>query len=328
MLHIVNGDSAAHHLKAAGIAGEFLSWDDVLHEGPLPAPLPLREMSAVRVEFIVWRGWGGQRETERRFRDRDVRLQRAGLNGEPVTLWTSSELFDQLHRLQILDWAHREGTAADLRLVDIPGYLASGKQTEKELAALMKSARPATGEQKALGASVWTAFCSANPEDFAALLQADLSPLPGLEAAVLRMLQEFPYLGTGLARTEGQILVAITDGAEKPHDLFRAVQSMEQTAFMGDWSFWVWVDRMSRGDAPLLTTKSGAPFQLPPDGRPGWRFNRQRLLLTGEGEAVLSGDLDWLTRHTIDRWIGGVHLQKGDIWRWDPYERRVVQELG
>ena len=52
MLHIVNGDCAIEALKDSGIEGDFLSWLDVLHVGPVPEGLILEEQSEVRANFI------------------------------------------------------------------------------------------------------------------------------------------------------------------------------------------------------------------------------------------------------------------------------------
>ena len=48
MLDIVNGDCAIEALKDSGIEGDFLSWLDVLHDGPVPEGLSLEELSEVR----------------------------------------------------------------------------------------------------------------------------------------------------------------------------------------------------------------------------------------------------------------------------------------
>ena len=57
MLHIVNGDCAIEALKDYGIEGDFLSWLDVLHDGPVPEGLSLEELSEVRAEFIADCDW-------------------------------------------------------------------------------------------------------------------------------------------------------------------------------------------------------------------------------------------------------------------------------
>ena len=57
MLHIVNGDCAIEALKDSGIEGDFLSWLDVLHDGPVPEGLSLEELSEVRTDFIADCDW-------------------------------------------------------------------------------------------------------------------------------------------------------------------------------------------------------------------------------------------------------------------------------
>ena len=74
MLHITNGSAAVDVMHAAGLPGAFLPWDDVLHEGPVPAGLPLERLSAVRADFIAGLGWGTQAMVRRRFAERDRAL--------------------------------------------------------------------------------------------------------------------------------------------------------------------------------------------------------------------------------------------------------------
>jgi hypothetical protein len=39
MLHIVNGDETLSRLHAASVPGEYLSWGDIIVEGPVPNAL-------------------------------------------------------------------------------------------------------------------------------------------------------------------------------------------------------------------------------------------------------------------------------------------------
>ena len=41
-LHVTNGDSAANTLRQTALGGAVLPWQDVLHEGPVPARRPRR----------------------------------------------------------------------------------------------------------------------------------------------------------------------------------------------------------------------------------------------------------------------------------------------
>ena len=86
MLHVTNGDTAAGLMREAGVAGEILPWRDVLHEGPVPAGLPLAALSDVRARFIAEVGWGRYQEVRDGFARRDAALVAA----DAVTLWFST----------------------------------------------------------------------------------------------------------------------------------------------------------------------------------------------------------------------------------------------
>src|SRR5215471_16950609 len=103
MLHITSGDAAAHVLRRAGIGEPILAWRDVLHEGPVPAGLTLRELSKVRVQFIAECGWGRVEEIARQFEARDETLEKTG-SETPAVLWFESDLYDQLQLCQIFAW--------------------------------------------------------------------------------------------------------------------------------------------------------------------------------------------------------------------------------
>ena len=72
MLHIVNGDCAIEALKDSGIEGDFLSWLDVLHDGPVPEGLSLEELSEVRAEFIADCDWAVLEKAKNAFQKRDL----------------------------------------------------------------------------------------------------------------------------------------------------------------------------------------------------------------------------------------------------------------
>ena len=72
MLHIVNGDCAIKALKDSGIEGDFLSWLDVFHDGPVPEGLSLEELSEVRADFIADCDWAVLEKAKNAFQKRDI----------------------------------------------------------------------------------------------------------------------------------------------------------------------------------------------------------------------------------------------------------------
>ena len=50
-LHVTNGDSTGSTLARSTLRGRVMSWQDVLHEGPVP-DVPRRQLHTVRAEFL------------------------------------------------------------------------------------------------------------------------------------------------------------------------------------------------------------------------------------------------------------------------------------
>ncbi len=221
-LIITNGDAAGELLRRAISGAEVLPWRDVLHEGPVPLTASLAELTAIRAEYLADRGWGEREEIAAYLQARDRGLAHATAF-DRVMLWFEHDLYDQLQLLQILDWFGREESSADGSLLLVQASEFLGRQTEAEIEALRAVERPVTQEQLALAADAWAAFRAPTPEPWQALLGGDLSPLPFLEPAVRRMLEELPGRD-GLARSERQIIAAVAQGITTPPALFVAIQ--------------------------------------------------------------------------------------------------------
>jgi hypothetical protein len=171
-----------------------------------------------------------------------------------------------------------------------------GEVDAEELRALGRDAPDVTPEQRELAAGAWAAFTADDPralEPLAAVTPA----LPAIGQALRRLLEELPWTGTGLGRTERQLLEALANGARTREEAFHATAAREERPFLGDASAWAALDRL----APLLV-----------DGR-----------VTERGEAVLEGREEWEPQ--VERWIGGTRLPPGrSPWHWDPAAGRVT----
>jgi hypothetical protein len=321
VLHITNGDSAAAVMRQAGIAGEILPWRDVLHEGPVPEGLSLQDLSAVRAQFIADSGWASPDEVSRGFGERDATLASFRDHAE-VILWFEHDLYDQLQLLQLLDWfsAQDFGTTT-LSLICIDEYL--GTLTPDRMAALPAQKVAVGSRHLELATRAWSAFRSPDPAGWAALLDEDTSALPFLAGAVTRHLEQYPSVANGLSRTETQILASVRSGIRAPGRIFEASQKAEERIFMGDTTFWSYMDAMFRSPRPLLATATGRPFVFPRTGRPGADFLAQQVELTETGGKMLLGELDWIELNGIDKWLGGVRLEAASHWRWDVSMRKL-----
>jgi hypothetical protein len=85
-----------------------------------------------------------------------------------------------------------------------------------------------------------------------ALMRANSNALPYRRAALLRHLEEFPVLHSGLLRTEKQLVEVIRDGMRTPFEIFIATPVRETGPFLGDTSVWSVLRDISSGEHALL----------------------------------------------------------------------------
>jgi hypothetical protein len=139
------------------------------------------------------------------------------------------------------------------------------------------------------------------------LLGSDTSALPFLSRALLRHLQQFPALRSGLSRTEQHILELAESGLHEFRELFPAAQKLEESIWMGDSTFLRYLQGLVTARQPLLLSQNG------------------RFKITHFGRLVLAGKEDHVRVNGINRWLGGVHLYDGaPVWRWD-HETRAIR---
>jgi len=309
VLHVTNGDSAAHHLKAAGLPGEVVPWRDVLHEGPVPAGLDEERLRVARAAFLSALGWADEQRVRTDMQERDERLAAAVKSGERILLWFETDLYDMLQLAQVLDRIPPGGA----RLV-LAGEREFKSVTELDRRVIEEAfegpdAGPdarvlsATAPVVAAGRALWLAFRAPEPDGLHGIATATPA-LPALADAARRHLQQYPWRGTGLNRSEHALLQAVDEGARTPVDAFLAQQRKEERPFMGDATALHYIGRLASGRQPLLETDP-------------------ELRLTAPGRSVLRGDDEWTERP--ERWLGGVRLEAGPPrWSYDPALDRVT----
>jgi hypothetical protein len=275
ILHITNGDSAATTLRQTALGGTVMSWQDVLHEGPL-ASVPPAELRRMRARFLAEQGWGDAGEIEDELRARDELFEQAVRERRPIVLWFEHDLFDQLQLLQILA---RLGEAAPgaVELVQADWFL--GNMNAAELERLWERRVRVTPEHVRLAGTAWEAVCSGDLEAF--LDRTDTSALPYLEPALQRLHEE----RQPLPRTKRQLLAALAEGPKRPLQVFAENQTAEEASFLGDaWAFLHLWELHADG---LLDPVAGS-MPLPPPRGDYEAFASTLLELTPSGRALVS----------------------------------------
>src|SRR6478672_6472111 len=92
ILHVTNGESAGNTLRQTGLGGAVLPWQDVLHEGPVPAAARAKLLRA-RATFLSECGWGPRSAIQSSLERRDRQLREALRDGRGLVLWFEHDLY-------------------------------------------------------------------------------------------------------------------------------------------------------------------------------------------------------------------------------------------
>jgi hypothetical protein len=317
MLHIVNGDSTRELLLSAGVPGLITLAADALHEGPAPADLPPRRWREIRARFHHETEGAPYEQALEQLEAWEAPLETAEEHDE-VVLWFEHDLFDQLNLIRLLHtFAARPAVVTRLRLIclgehpSVRRFVGLGQLSAQTLAALLPTRVAITRNQLELGRAAWNAFTSPDPTAIERVIAGTAGVahvLPFLAGALVRHLEEFPAIDTGLGRSDRQILQAAA-GGRPMRDLFTRVADLEDRPFMGDTTFAERVRRLAAAPSPLVTF----------DEASAGAWSHGRVATTTVGRAVLAGQADAVAINGIDRWLGGVRLSGRErIWRWDP----------
>ena len=326
-LHVTNGESAGNTLRQTSLGGAVLPWQDVLHEGPVPAGAR-PELLRTRAAFLSGCGWGSAPAIGSALQRRDRTLIEALQDRRQVVLWFEHDLYDQLQLLDTLALASAAGGTPELIVIGSfpgkPSFRGLGELSAAQLETLWPSRAAATPGVLAAAASAWDALRQPEPSALAALATAGVAELPFLGAALRRLLEELPAPRDGLSGTERRALQAIAAGAAAPLAAFLAAQDLEAAPFLGDACLYRILTSLGRGQARLIETSDGEQLPAAPPLSDARAFATMSLRLTPAGEGVLRQRADRVQLLGVDRWIGGTHITRGTAWRWDPAAQHLL----
>ena len=266
---VANGDHALSVLRSAGLPGEVIAWSDVLDQGPVRGQPGTEELRAPRADWLAEAGAGDRDGILAQLRAWDDVLRTPA---DETVLWFEADLTCQLALLHHLVLIEASAVVTQEPVAQ-----------QKEFASLLAGRKRYDRRQ---AATAWAAVSSSDPR---ALESLDLSGLPPQMAPALRrQVEELPEVGSGLSRTEREVL--------EEEGSFPAVQRREPVPWITDLFF-------ARAVTELHET---GMFDEPARSE------------------CLAGHLDYRTR-ARDRWVGGVLLQGPSCFR--RAESRIVAPL-
>jgi hypothetical protein len=311
VVHVVNGDFTAQNLAETELPGEITVWADALDQGPLLAAGEDAHRVA-RADFLAEESGGTASAIERQLAGWDAAVDQAAQSADEIVLWYEHDLFDQLALVRLLARLTSRARKATLSMVsidhhpEVPDFKGLGQLEAPQLAGLWPRRTPIGSEALDEAAATWPALCASDPRAVAYLARR-VKALPFLGAALHRWLEDLPAAGTGLTRTESELLRAIARGATTVKAAMAEMQSSDRVYLVSDLVVSRTASRLAAQG--LLTTgfAEGAPA------------------ITELGESIRQGRVDRVSTVGIDDWRGGVHLAgKGPLWRWDSSVRRPL----
>lgn len=222
ILHITNGSSLTNYLKELDFEGVFLTWEEMLCEGPTVASIDSDDFFNKRKSFL-------NRVYKIEIDEKEYRKELGKLdnwkNYQEVVLWFEYDLFCHINLIAVISLLHQ-------REIDLPMYLVcSGRvEGEKNLSGLaelnadqllnhFENKIQLNSEDKDIAIALWRTYCGKDHNIFKPYIVKP-SSFPYLSNCLKAHLKRFPDSKNGLNTLEMNILEIVrTSNIKSRHHL-------------------------------------------------------------------------------------------------------------
>ena len=303
MIHIHNGDAMLLRTRRIDLPGEQIAFREALVTGPV---VPGGEWLATRARFLA----GAHQQDVLRVSNSLFELEQAldaATEADEIVLWFEHDLFCFVNFVYLLDRFRNRNVS----FIWSPDIL-TGK-SDGELLMLFNSRTPAVPQLFDAATAAWHAYTSSDPRRLNELLAAGRSELAFMSAALLLHAARFPSLRNGLGALENRLLTMIAAGATDMSMLFPQIDVEGPRYGFGDSNI-----------LDILRSLAGRAVPLIILGSSGDRPPKTLFAITPAGENVLSGAVDDLAVNAPDHWLGGIHLTRENVWRFDDVRKQII----
>lgn len=313
MMHFHNGDVAAMLARRAGIPGRHVPFRESLAGGPVQPNLPLHEWVEERAVFLSDHYGEHLLRIRNELLEQELVIDRAH-EEEEVVLWFEHDLFCLIHLLYLFS---RLSKVRRMSLIWSPQPLAT--LSEEDILALFQERAAIIPAMSAAAALGWRAFTSDDPTSLNRFLGADVADFPFLRDGLLLHASRFPSVRNGLGEVERRAVEGIDAGATDFISLFTRFDRLPPRFGFGDGEFLRHLHRLATVAVPVITI-IGEEKANPP---------KALFALTPAGRSVMEGKDDFIEINVGNGaqagfWLGGVHLTRERMWRWDADQRQIV----
>jgi hypothetical protein len=180
---------------------------------------------------------------------------------------------------------------------------------ENDLHLLFESRAAATPGMIDIARQVWRDYTSPDPTSLNRWIERDWSEFPFLREGLTLHATRFPSTRNGLGAIEQRALELIAAGTFDFASIFDRINSEVPRLGFGDTEIYRQLRAMATRAVPLIADSGEPPKAI--------------FGITPAGENVLRGEIDDTTINDPDFWLGGAHVTKETLWRWDERERKI-----
>jgi hypothetical protein len=296
MIHIHNGDVVAALARRAGIPGEHFPFRESLINGPIEPDLPAATRARVLAELS---GQELLRVSNDLFEQNQTLA--AARQQDEVVLWFEHDLFCLVHFIYTLQ--HLGG--ARLSYVWNPSPI--GELDLEAMFLLFNSRSAVTPSMLDVARGVWRDYTSPDPSALNRWIADGAPDFPFLRQGLTLHASRFPSTRNGLGAIEQRALALIAGGPIDFMSLFPRIDPEPPRFGFGDADVLRHLRAMA-GQAVPLITMTIVEAQQPP---------KAMFTITPVGERVVAGEVDVTSINDPDVWLGGVHVTKENLWRFD-----------
>jgi hypothetical protein len=213
ILHITNGTTLTEFLKELDVKGDFMTWQEMLCEGPTIAKIDSDEFYEVRGKFLNEHYNIDIDENE--LKNELKKLDDVSKYSE-IVLWFEYDLFCHINLLGVLNLLHQRQISLPLFLVcsgRIPGekgFKGLAELTPVQLLNHYKDKTKLTQVDKDLAISLWRIYCGKDHNIFKPYIIRS-SSFKYLSNCLKAHLERFPNSKNGLNTIEQNILKIVRD---------------------------------------------------------------------------------------------------------------------
>jgi hypothetical protein len=239
-----------------------------------------------------------------------------------IELWFDPDPNDQLQLIWVLDqFQDQPATAAKLKLRLVGFSLLTLHPAWRGWNEVpLVNIRSADLETASM---CWQAYRAPTPEACFDVVRGDLSGFPLLRPALLDLLRELPWSGSGLGATEMRLVELVAAGFMGTNALFY-LRGFRQCGVFSDMEIGTLLQGLAHGPRPAIAGLDDDLRVIEPENARARleAFQRSRLSVTEFGKAVLAHREDFTDHNPIDRWWGGTHLTNDNFWRWSSVPKK------